>query len=72
MDFRYPSVEAEESAGNVTLCMYICDGELKRNASFTFATEDYMANCEWYTYINGRSHVTVCSFAALNCSSEVL
>ncbi len=51
MDFRDPSVEAEESAGNVTLCMYICDGELKRNASFTFATEDYMANCEWYTYI---------------------
>ena len=51
MDFRYPSVEAEESAGNVTLCMYICDGELKRNASFTFATEDAMATCEWYMYI---------------------
>ncbi len=48
MDFRDPFVEVEESAGNVTLCVYICDGVLKRNASITFATETTMATCEWY------------------------
>ncbi len=46
MDFRDPFVEVEESAGNVTLCVYICDGVLKRNAIFTFATEDVIATCE--------------------------
>ncbi len=46
MDFRDPFVEVEESAGNVTLCVYICDGVLKRNASITLATEDAMATCE--------------------------
>ncbi len=44
MDFRDPFVEVGESTGNVTLCVYICDGGLKRNASITFATE---ATCEW-------------------------
>ncbi len=48
MDFRDPFVEVEESAGNVTLCVYICDGGLKRNASITFATE---ATCEWYMHV---------------------
>ncbi len=48
MDFKYPFMEVEESAGNVTLCVYICDGGLKRNASITLATEDAMATCEWY------------------------
>ena len=46
MDFRDPFFKVEESAGNVTLCVYICDGVLKRNASITLATE---ATCEWYT-----------------------
>ncbi len=45
MDFRDPFVEVDEFAGNVTLCVYICDGGgLKRNASITLATE---ATCEW-------------------------
>ncbi len=43
VDFRDPFVEVGESTGNVTLCVYICDGGLKRNASITFATE---ATCE--------------------------
>ncbi len=46
MDFRDLFFKVEESAGNVTLCVYICDGVLKRNASITLATE---ATCEWYT-----------------------
>ncbi len=49
MDFRDQDM-VEESSGNVTLCMYICDGVLKRNASFTFATEEITALCELHMY----------------------
>ncbi len=45
VDFRDPFVEVEESAGNVTLCVYICDGVLKRNSSITISTQDILT-CE--------------------------
>ncbi len=51
----------EESAGNVTLCMYICDGGLKRNASFTFATQEITALCELHMYCTVLCVVTTSS-----------
>ncbi len=62
MDFRDPFVKVEESASNVTLCVYICDGKLRRNASITFATEDAMATCELHKYI----HAVQCIHHAVN------
>ncbi len=49
MDFRDQDM-VEESAGNVTLCVYICDGVLKRNASITLATKEMTALCELHMY----------------------
>ena len=60
MDFRDQDM-VEESAGNVTLCMYICDGGLKRNASFTFATQEITALCELHMYCTVLCVVTTSS-----------
>ncbi len=59
MDCRDPFVEVEESAGNVTLCVYICDGVLKRNASITFATQETTALCELHHVLAERVHIYV-------------
>ena len=45
VDFR-PVGVVSESNGTVNTCVYVCDGQLKRNASVTVTFADGSAQCE--------------------------